>query len=451
MRNNGNEANYTGWSATDFIPVQDNSLVICNSPSMLVWGALYNKDKNYVSAYGWSEGETKIFFHDGELRYFRISGANADMANLKYMILPSVDATLTKTGYPADAKTVEDRLNAMASPLSVVPNYYKTQLATKEATIRGHFGNCAYSGDGLVFLTDTHFSADLFTSNTPTSNFNANNSFALIKDIIDNTGIDKIVFGGDLVNSATDIDTMLLSMASFQTKFGNRQARLRYCVGNHEYFTGSDFGQTTKPTPSELYGTGIKYNEGVVVAKGDMDTYYFDNDVQKIRYFVVSCGRDTETTSTQLAWILNQFEAIPNDYHVVCIGHGFMTDNMVAFRGGYKPIADALDAIKAKTTFAYNSITYDYSGLTNVTPVCMITGHSHIDGSLTTSGGIPCICTTTDSYAQNYELVEGTPTRTPRTKGTVDEQAFDVFQFDFTSRKIYTTQIEYSSDREFSY
>ena len=463
LRDNGNEANYNGWSATDFIPVPNNSLVIFTTPTTLAWGALYDEDKNYVSAYGWASGTQTVFFHYGELRYFRISGANADMASVTIKILPVVDTTLTKTGYPADAysvgaqfSTVNNRLTALEADVPTVPSYYQTQIATKESAIRGHFDDCAFNGDGLVFITDTHFSTDLFTSANPTSFFNANNSFSLIKDVIAKCSIDKIVFGGDLVNSATDIDTMLLCMASFGSRWGDRQPRLRYCVGNHEYFTGADFGVTTKPTPSELYGAGIKYNEDVVLAKGGMDTYYFDNSVQKIRYFVVSCGRDTETSVAQVKWVLEQFEEIPQGYKVVCIGHGFMADNMVAFRGGHKPIADALDAVKVGGSYTYVygtnlSETYDYSALVDVTPVCMITGHTHIDGSITTSGGIPCICTTTDSYAQNYELVDGTPTASPRTKGTTDEQAFDVYQFDFTNRKIYVTRIGYGSDREFSY
>lgn len=462
LRDTGIESDYKGWAATGFIPVPDNSLVICNSPSALVWGALYDKYKHYISAYGWPAGESELFFHYGEFRYFRISGPKEEMASLKYKILPRVDTGLTKRGYPADAYTVGNNLNTVNNRLTVLererdaPDYYKSQLATKETIIRGHFDDCAFNGDGLVFLTDTHFSADLFTSTNPTSNFNANNSFLLIKDIISKCGIDKIVFGGDLVNSATDIDTMLYCMASFGNRFGDRQPRLRYCVGNHEYFTGNDLGQTIKPTPSELYGAGVKYNEDIVLGKGDMDTYYFDNKVQKIRYFVVSCGRNTETSVAQVKWVLEQFKAVPQGYKIICIGHGFMADNMAAFRGGYKPIADALDAVKVGGTYTYVygtnlSTEYVYSALIDVTPVCMITGHTHIDGSLTTDGGIPCICTTTDSYALNYELVNGTPTLSPRNKGTTDEQAFDIFQFDFTNRKIYCTRIGYGSDREFSY
>lgn len=451
VRDTGVEANYNGWSATDFIEVPANSLILYYGTPNLVWGAKYNAEKTYVSAATWNT-QFNYFFNDtGDTIFFRTSGTNADMASIKFRVLPAVDTSLTKTGYPADAKTVGDRLSIIEGNIGTVPSYYETQLATKEAIIRGHFDDCAFNGDELIFLTDTHFSSDLFTSNTPSSAINANNSFALIADIFKKCAIDKIVFGGDVVESTTDVDTMLLCISSFGTRFGNRQNRLRYCVGNHDYYTGVDYGETTKPTTSELYGAGIKYNEDIVLAKGDMDTYYFDNVLQKIRYFVVSCGRDTELSVAQVEWVLNEFKNIPADYHVVLIGHGFMTDDMTGFRGRYQQIANAFDKIKVKGSISYNNTLYDYTSLDNVTPVCMITGHVHIDGSLVTTGGIPCISTTTDSYALNYELVDGTPTLTPRTKGTANEQAFDVYQFDFTNRKIYATRIGYGSDREFTY
>lgn len=458
LRDNGTESNYNGWSATDYIPIPAKSLMLYFGTANLVWGAKYNSNKEYTDSLSWNTQFNTFFNDTDDVVYFRTSGSNADIASVKFKALPVVDTTLTKNGYPANAKTVGDELTSVKSRVTAlevsaptIPSYYESQLTTKETTIRDHFKNCAFNGDGLIFLTDTHFSADLFTSDTPTSYFNANNSFSLINHVIDKCGIDKIVFGGDLVNSATDVDTMLLCMAAFGNRFKQRQSRLRYCVGNHEYYTGDDFGQTTKPTPSELYGAGIKYNENVILGEDNQNTYWFDNVIQKVRYFVISCGRDTEVLNAQASWVMNEFQNIPSDYHVVLIGHAFLTDSMTGFRGQYKYILEAFDALKAKTQYWYDGVTYDYRNLNNVTPVCAITGHTHIDGSLTTTGGIPCICTTTDSYAQNYELVNGTPTASPRTKGTVDEQAFDVFQFDFTNKKIYCTRIGYGTDREFNY
>lgn len=451
-RDDGSEVGDSDYSATGFIAVPPYTKIqIYTGGDNLTWGAVYDSNKDYIDSAGWNGEPQERFNNSANTIYYRISAYNNNLTGFKVKILPYVDLSLSVIGVPADAKTVGDRISSIAQNSGVIPSYYESQLSTKESIIRGHFDNCAFNGDSLIFLTDTHFSSDLFTSENPTSYFNANNSFSLIKDIISKCSIDKIVFGGDLVNSAQDIDTMLLCMSTFCSRFGDRQDRMRYCVGNHEYFTGNDLGHTTKPTPGMLYGAGVKYNEDIVLGKGDMVTYYFDNALQKIRYFVVSCGRDTETTTAQIAWLLNAFKEIPANYKVVVIGHGFIADNMTAFRGSYAPIATALDAVKAKTAYVYNNITYDYSTLSNVDVVCMITGHTHIDGSIVTTGGIPCICTTTDSYAQNYELVNGTPTIVERQKGTVNEQAFDIYQFDFTNRKIYVTRIGYGSDREFSY
>ena len=210
-------------------------------------------------------------------------------------------------------------------------------------------------------------------------------------------------------------------------------------------------GATVKPTPAELYGAGVKYNENIVLAKSEYPSYYFDNSLQKIRYFVVGCDRDTVLSIDEVEWVLSEFLKIPKDYKLVVIGHAFISDNMTEFRGRHAQIMNALDKVKSKSLFNYNGVNYDYSTLDNVEVVCVLTGHTHIDGSLTTSGGVLCICTTTDSYAQNYELVSGTSTLSPRTRGTTDEQAFDVFQFDFTNKKIYCTRIGYGSDREFEY
>ena len=168
-------------------------------------------------------------------------------------------------------------------------------------------------------------------------------------------------------------------------------------------------------------------------------------------YIIIPCARDTAVQNAQASWVMQILTQVPANYHIVLIGHAFMTDNMVNLRGQYAYIMQAMDAVKAHTSYYYDGVTYDFSQLQNVTPVCAITGHCHIDGSFITQGGIPVIATTCDSYAQNYELVNGVPTLSPRTPGGTDEQAFDVFQFDFTNRKIYATRIGYGSDREFTF
>lgn len=333
-----------------------------------------------------------------------------------------------------------------------IPTYYESSIALKETAIRANEKDCAFSGDSFVFLTDTHF-ADTFliTGDESSNTYNANHSIGLIKHILDNTSVRLLCFGGDLVNSSDSIDGMLKSISRFESSFSKDKSRIMYCVGNHEYYT--DLGQSVpnRPTAEWLYGAGMKYNEYAVVDKHISGTYCFDNTAQKIRYFVIPCGRDTETTVAQAEWVLNKLLDIPSGYHIICIGHAFLLDNMSTFRGYYANIIEGLEAIKSKTQYTWNGNTYDYSSLDNVTVVCTITGHTHIDGNILSSGGVLCICTTCDSWEQNYELQSGSPVKVSRELNTVNEQAFDVFQFDFTRKKIYCTRIGYGSDREFSY
>ena len=87
-----------------------------------------------------------------------------------------------------------------------------------------------------------------------------------------------------------------------------------------------------------------------------------------------------------------------------------------------------------------------------MTPIAIISGHTHWDASLTTSQsdyGILTIATTTDAagYAQNGQ----TGAAEPRTVGTIEEQAFDVVHIDLTARKVYMTRIGGGSDREFTF
>ena len=332
-----------------------------------------------------------------------------------------------------------------------IPSYYNSHLATQEATIRYHENNSSARGDSLVFLTDTHHSDDYAINDNKESNYaNACHSVDLIKHIMANTGVRMICFGGDLVNSTVGIDDMIHSIHCYKAKYGDCQSRLVYCVGNHEYFTDLGQDEPDRPTAEWLYSSA-KHQENIVLGVGAKGTYYFDNVPQQIRYFVIPCGRDTEVDSTQASWVMEEFAKVPTGYHIVLIGHAFMVDLMNGFRGQYKYILEAFDAVKAKSQYWYGGVTYDYRNLNNVIPVCAITGHTHIDGYLNTTGGIPCICTTCDSYRQNYEIQGGELVNVPRTKGTVDEQAFDVIQFDLTNRKIFCTRIGYGSDRQFTY
>lgn len=364
---------------------------------------------------------------------------------------------------PSNAKYVRLQIEYWTSPLtptngawleylgvrynipSNIPNYFVNNLKTAEEAIREHEADCSFNGDSLIFLTDTHYSAEYLIDEDISSNaINANHSIPLVLDVIKNTGVRFTAFGGDLLNACDGVDRMMQSISIFNDSFGCNKFRLMSIVGNHEYYTDLDDESLGRPTASQLYGGLIKINEDVILGRDAFNDYYFDNPIQKIRYFMISCGRDTELDNAQAEWFMDELTKVPNGYNIIVIGHAFLLDDMSAFRLQHLNMMEALDAVTARSSYTFNGNTYDYSALQNVTVICVLTGHTHKDGYLSSEGGTLCICTTCDSYKRQGGGIT-------RAIGTVNEQAFDVVQFDFDNRKIYCTRIGYGSDREFSY
>lgn len=457
----GTEKADNGWSATDYICIDDvgNDFVITYGDTTNFnpnyYSTIYDENKNPVKNINMHiDGDVVNFGTNG--KYVRFSNVTNVIKSMKIQSINSkaINFVIDNKESIAEIPNIKNDIEEVKNTLNnSVPSYYVEHIKEKETIIRGHESDCGFNGDSFVFLTDTHHSVDYAIENDKTSNnHNSNNSVSLIRDILKNTATRMVIFGGDLIHTSNGIDEMLNGISSYVSRIN--EFNFHYCVGNHEYFTDYPT-QATIPTYKQLYTSSSKKYENDILGIGEGFSYYFDNPVQKVRYFVISCDSVTWLSIQQTEWILKQFENIPSGYKFVCIGHAFISDDMTSFRNRYKIIADALDAIKNKTTYdfvatEYTTYHHDYSSI-DITPICMITGHTHVDGSITTPSGITCICTTCDSYSQNYEYVDGTLTNVPREIGTVNEQAFDVIQFDFDNRKIYCTRIGAGSDREFSY
>ena len=392
---------------------------------------------------------------DSRIFTFRTKNVNISQAKIVYVAVNGTAAGAAGTAMYFDCVLLAGvpQVNPIfASTQDAIPSYYMSHLLNKEATIRGHERNCSFNGEAFIFFTDPHFSYDYLVNDNVSSNeVNTNHSIGLMNHIIQYTGVRMVLFGGDLLNTAYGIDDLVRSCHAFYAKMKDFRFRMMSAVGNHEYYTdlqNPDFG---RPTPDELYGALIKLNETDVISKGPMDTYCFDNTVQKIRYVIVSCGRDTELTVEQVKWVLNALLETPAGYRIIVMGHAFILDNMSGFRAYHLNIMQGLDAIRAGTSYTFDGIIYDYSALTDVSVVCVITGHTHIDGYLISEGDTLCIYTTCDCWSRAGEVQDGSVVTVPRPTGGIDEQAFDVMQFDFTNKRIYCTRIGAGSDRVFDY
>ena len=324
--------------------------------------------------------------------------------------------------------------NVVSAP---VPDYWIPSLDEIIERLKTEDNASGLTGDRFVFLTDYH------------KKYNVGNSPALIKYVMDNTGINKLFFGGDNVEgdaatAAGDIDDAVTAYGDFASVAD----KMYPVLGNHEYNNPSAASSRMDimPTVELLYRSLIKARErdfGSVSAVGD---YWIDNKAQQIRYFFIGCTYDAKTYSDTITWTLREFAKVPDDYTVLVISHiGLQwddTNNVPQIRAGFVPIAQALDALAAHTTCtcAYNSLTYtaDFT-YTNVNVACALTGHCHYDADLLTDNGIPIVSTSTDAYGKLANIVNSRFARVE--EGTDTEQAFDVVRLDTKNRTITMTRV----------
>lgn len=161
-KNDGSESDYSGWSASDFIPVPDNSIVVLTTPTSLTWGALYDKNKQYISAYSWPSGESRNFFHGGELRYFRFSGISPDMKMVTIRIIPIVvEDYVTPEMFGAKGDGVTYDTQAIQAAINSGKNVIfgtKTYLIGSSIALTGscpgieNHGTIKYTGSDYAFV-----------------------------------------------------------------------------------------------------------------------------------------------------------------------------------------------------------------------------------------------------------------------------------------------------------
>ena len=192
-----------------------------------------------------------------------------------------------------------------------IPVYWENYLADKITAIQKAQEDSGLSGDSFVFLTDYHYT------------FNAQNSPALIRRILEACGIGKVLFAGDLINhndAITSTDEVLADITSALDTLTSGVMEHCFTVdGNHEHHMVGypDYD----PGHAVLYSMLAKRQElhiGWVDAYG---SYWVDNVPQKIRYFFLSCEANAVTTAEAGASVAAELANVPAGYTVVLVTH----------------------------------------------------------------------------------------------------------------------------------
>lgn len=337
-----------------------------------------------------------------------------------------------------------------------VPSYYTSHMATKAAAI-----NNLRTGSRVqfAFVTDYHINA--YTD----KGGQTGNSGKLLRYLAKHTAVDMCVDGGDVANGEGDWACEPPYIAQFGALERNGAAALRvpgmvtyFVAGNHEGGISGGVQYAQLITAGEAYtASGLSALRGhVAVDQRCPLQYFWDDKAHNIRYIVCGIGLSSnvggESDRQAFQFLAAALRTAPANCGIVIFNHIILKhpyttpeDRTVLLTN----LADAYNARSANYTVegdigtnhvAYADTLSDFSGCTG-TVLAIIGGHSHFDYSYSTTGGIPVIVTTTDCAGGAFALNNGTASSSPRTTGTTEEQAIDVFTIESSTGKIWATRI----------
>lgn len=369
--------------------------------------ASYDANKSYVS--NSMADDVGVYIVPDDASYIRISYI-ANATGSDHMFFFSNSAEIIPYSEYGEILSVNFKTD--------VPSYWREHLAEKIGMINERSETVALNGDSFVFITDYHIER------------NAGNSHILIDEIVKNTSVKNVIFGGDIFNGDTTHEGALDKLRTWYKRFSPLQP---YCLrGNHEYNLNDGGSEAVKLSESEIYNYLNKDKEYCI--DGGSDLYYFkDNDRQKIRYIFLDTKNEVNPTvidDAQIAWMKERITELSSGWTVVVLSHigiDKLSDGSVAFPSYYTSslkIKAALDEIKTSI---------------QATIACWICGHTHNDLSLDCDGYI-VISTTCDTMYGSSMI-----------KFTDTEQAFDIYSIDTLNRKIYITRVGAGNNREFYY
>ena len=348
-----------------------------------------------------------------------------------------------------------------------IPYYWISHLNEKINTINNLQCTDGSNKFSFIVVADVHWAS------------NYQRSPGLIRKIVNECRIPYLLLPGDFTTDATTKDKALANMRKIIKIYSSLGALMLPTMGNHDdnsYHTDSSLNGLVSNTIVK----GEQYSEvfrqlGNQVEFGETGTYfYFDDRFHKIRIIsldVLDMSYEADENGKmkykswgfrqkQLDWLCKTALNVPSDeWSIIVMTHippGYTSTEMIGTgtEAPYNSVVmlSILEAFKNKTSYSTTilngndydiTINVDFSnGGGNV--IAVVCGHCHYDHLLKWNNSIPVITTLDDSY----HVVGDAPTRT---KGTITEQAFDVFTVDKTNRTVYVTRIGAGSDRSFTY
>jgi hypothetical protein len=323
----------------------------------------------------------------------------------------------------ADKKEIITEVNNVVKK-DGVPDYWLSALQEGAEAINTALCEAGSNKSAFLFYSDAHW------------NYGSQMSPTLLKYLYKHTGMNKTIFGGDIVNDeATDYDTM--------EYLWEWRKQLKDLPNHHSVVGNHDDGNSTNNLFSENYVYGYllapEETNDVVRGVGGM-YYYIDNNAEKTRYLYLDTAYQG-VNSTQQEFIKQALLTTKDGWHIVVIAHAWYYPDYDQYNVRPIPIKgmDTNASTVVAMLDAYNSRTGDYADCGGWVEFC-IGGHVHIDYDGTSSTGIPIILVETDSKHTRSGL--------SYTAETTTESSVNGIIADYDKHKIYVVRIGRGESRE---
>lgn len=320
-----------------------------------------------------------------------------------------------------------------------LPLYWKTYLDNKINDINDSIYLIGNHGDYFAWFTDYHVP------------LNAGYTVKICNYIKENTRLEKVIFGGDILTINDTKDVAVDMISDFVEEFKTINGKI--LIGNHEYNRYTELVDDYL-TADYLYPLITKQYETDPIVNLQSNMYYYvDNSAQKIRYIYLNTNYSATQfliDLTQQIWLVDTLNDVNEGWYVVLFTHMFYGSVNADFTLTKDLIGERIQLLceafqtrgSGSDEWGGRTITYDFTNAKG-SMACVITGHTHNDYHEQANGFpiIACVCDAYQGSSQNPAY--------PRTRGTYTEQAIDLFFIDTIAKTINTIRIGSGNDRTF--
>lgn len=418
----GAETTSTTRLRSDFIYAGKNTQLFLNNSTLynhLIY--TYDLTKAYVSDIAWTKKPILV----NQDCYIRILMCKEGNGTITSDEIPTI--TANEVVYRAFPQTMVGADND-----NDVPSYFGSNLSTAIITARGNVFDATLNGDSFVFLTDVHWQS------------NTKHSPALVKEVIDNVNIGKIICGGDYIGGGGKSNMMSLmsdcinsfkNITRFYGLFGNHDSNKIGAGSSSDYFS-----------KGETY-TLIQKESDFIMDYGEPCYFFFDNPTTKTRYICLDTGEEgTTLDSAQSNWLSNALASMPTGYHALVFAH-IIYQTTTTWHIGLQPSELARTSFMNDVCNILDTFNANHS---DKKVEAIFGGHVHIDCNFTTIGGIPIVLTDCDARQTFTETSAGSGVAN-HAVGTINEQCFDVTTVDYANKTIKCVRVGRGSNRTITY